>query len=213
LKITSCHFDRAACRSEDEPTPVGPVVVFLGRSNVGKSSLINALVGETGLARTSSRPGRTQAVHFYRVNDAFHFVDMPGYGYAEAPEAVRRTWKPMIEGFLGRWSEHVAMAVLVVDARREPTELDGVMRAWLESGGVPFVVAGTKADKLSGNGRSAAARTLRSWVEPGGAGDAAVLVSARGGDGVREIWKRLDRALAGARERRGSRGARWTSAN
>ena len=82
MKITSCRFEVAAYRPSDEPRAVGPDLVFLGRSNVGKSSLINRLLGVKGLARTSSRPGRTQSVNFYRVNEACNFVDLPGYGYA-----------------------------------------------------------------------------------------------------------------------------------
>ena len=91
VKIVSARFDRSAFRAEDEPKDPGPDVVFLGRSNVGKSSLINRLLGSRGLARTSSTPGRTQSVNFYRVNEAFWFVDLPGYGFAKVPAAVRRT--------------------------------------------------------------------------------------------------------------------------
>lgn len=211
MKITSCRFERAACRSQDEPTPAGPVVVFLGRSNVGKSALINALLGASGLARTSNTPGRTQAVHFYRVNDGFHFVDLPGYGYAAAPEAVRRAWKPMVEGFLGRWSARIAMAVLVLDARHEPAQLDGVMRDWLEAGGIPYLVVGTKSDKLSGNGRVLAERVLRSWTE-GSRGLGPILVSSETAAGIRGTWNHLDRALKAAGGS-GSRGRKWISAS
>jgi GTP-binding protein len=212
LKITACRFERAACRSEDEPTSSGPVVVFFGRSNVGKSSLLNALLGVKGLARTSSRPGRTQEVHFYRVNEAFYFVDLPGYGFAAAPESVRRSWKPMIDGFLARWKERIALGVLVVDARHEPTELDSAMRHWLQDSAVDYAVAATKADKLSGNERAAARRRLQAWVGLDGLPAAPILLSATGAPGIGELWSRIDRALTAA-PRTGQRGTPWISAN
>ncbi len=193
MKITACRFVAAAHGPEGEPSGPGADVVFLGRSNVGKSSLINRLLGVRGLARTSSTPGRTQSVNFYRINERYWFVDLPGYGYARAPEAVRRSWGPMVEGFLERRRGRIAIAILVLDARREPTELDGVMRDWLEARGIRYVAAVTKADKLSGNGRARALR--RAPAE-------AVLVSATTGMGVQELWRHLDHALDGAAAKR-----------
>lgn len=198
MKITSCRFERSAFRAEDEPEAPGPDIVFLGRSNVGKSSLINRLLGTRGLARTSSQPGRTQSVNFYRVNESFHFVDLPGYGYAKVPEAVRRSWRPLVEGFLERRCERIALGVLVVDARHAPTALDLQMRDWLDARGIEFVVAATKVDKLSGNGRAKSKKILierlgAMSVEP-------LLVSAETGAGTRELWRHLDRALSMAGE-------------
>ncbi len=209
MKITSCRFEGAAYGPRDEPRTRGPSVIFLGRSNVGKSSLINRLLGTKNLARTSSRPGRTQSVNFYRINESFHFVDLPGYGYAEAPERVRGSWGDLVEGFLKRRHDRIALAVLLIDARHGPTELDRVMKEWLETSGMQHVVAATKADKLSGAGRAAAARVLADWLrEREGAG---VLVSADTGLGTRELWRHVDRALVRAKQ--GDRGERWTSAN
>jgi len=193
MKITSSRLSRSAYRPQDEPRDAGPDVVFLGRSNVGKSSLINRLLGTKGLARTSSQPGRTQSVNFYRVNETLHFVDLPGYGYAKVPEAVRRTWGPMVEGFLRRRRERIALALLVLDARHEPTRLDGAMRDWLDAMAIPYLVAATKTDKLSGNGRSQAKRRLQEFGGPHRR--ATVLVSATSGAGVREVWRHLDEAL------------------
>lgn len=194
MKITSCRFEVAAYRPEDEPRAPGPDFVFLGRSNVGKSSLINRLLDVKGLARTSSTPGRTQSVNFYRVNEACNFVDLPGYGYAKVPEAVRRQWGPMVEGFLERRRERIALAFVVVDARHEPRELDQTMRDWLMAREVRWMVAATKADKLSGNGRAKALSAVRRamdgpWVA------SPVLVSSESGLGVRELWRYLDQAL------------------
>jgi len=192
LKIKSAEFVRAAVGPGDEPTAVGPEFVFLGRSNVGKSSLINRLVGVKGLARTSSTPGRTQHVHFYRLNGNCHFIDLPGYGYARVPESVRRTWGPMVESFLERRQEHITLAILVVDARHEPTRLDRVMQEWLKARRIGYVVAATKVDKLSGNGRSRAEKQWRKVIEGESAG--LTLVSASTGTGMKELWRRIDRA-------------------
>ncbi|NIM01702.1 MAG: YihA family ribosome biogenesis GTP-binding protein [Acidobacteria bacterium] len=195
MKITSCRFEIAAFRPEDEPKSFEPEVVFLGRSNVGKSSLINALLGTSKLARTSSTPGRTQSVNFYRVNESFRFVDLPGYGYAKVPESVRKSWGPMIEGALERRRERIVLAVHVVDARHDPSRLDQVMQEWLKAKEIPNLVAATKADKLSGNARQKAVRVLASRLENGPL-IPPLLVSAQTAMGIRELWKELDRALS-----------------
>jgi GTP-binding protein len=197
LRITHCSFERSAYRPEDEPRAPGPDVVFLGRSNVGKSSLINRMLGTKGLARTSSTPGRTQSVNFYRINDAMYFVDLPGYGYARVPREVKESWGPMIEGFLNRRRDRIALAVLIVDARHEPTELDRTMREWLEAGGIRYVAVATKADKLSGNGRAKAMRAMRREFSGRPLAVDPVMVSARTGLGIRAVWRHLDEALRG----------------
>jgi len=194
VKITSCRFVCSAFGPGDEPAEERPEIVFLGRSNVGKSSLINRLLDRKGLARTSSRPGRTQSVNFYRLNEAYDFVDLPGYGYARVPEAVRRKWKPMIESYLDRHGSRIALALLLVDARREPSELDLTMRDWLESQAIDYLVVVTKADKLSGNGRDQARRTIGRVMEGAAVADP-VLFSAESGMGERQVWRYLDRAL------------------
>jgi GTP-binding protein len=199
LRIDDCRFDRATVKPEDEPRPLGGDVVFLGRSNVGKSSLINGLLGVSGLARTSSTPGRTQTVNFYSVNGAHYFIDLPGYGYARAPRAVRELWGPMVEGFLGRRRDSIALAIVLVDARHEPSELDRVMLTWLVDRDIPRIVVGVKADKLSGNERSRADRMLRSALETAPDGVAPFLVSAKDGLGIKELWRHVDAALAAHR--------------
>jgi len=202
LKVSSSRFAGAAERAGEEPRAPGPVVVLAGRSNVGKSSLINRLLGVKGLARTSSEPGRTQCIHFYRVNESWYFVDLPGYGYAKVSLARRAAWGPMIDGFLARYRRQLALALLVVDARREPTEPDARMRDWLEAGGLPYVVAATKADKLSGNERAQAQRALAPVAGPGSVSPQPLLVSASTGLGLAELWRYLDQALEAARRAR-----------
>ena len=169
--------------------------MFLGRSNVGKSSLINVLLGTKKLARTSSTPGRTQSVNFYRVNESFRFVDLPGYGYARVPESVRKAWGPMIEGALERRRESIVLAVHVVDARHEPTRLDQVMQEWLIAKEIPYLVTATKADKLSGNARARVVRELAARFAKGPLVPP-MLVSAQTSMGIKELWKLLDRALS-----------------
>ena len=125
------------------------------------------MLGTSKLARTSSTPGRTQSVNFYRVNESFRFVDLPGYGYARVPESVRKAWRPMIEGALERRRDRIVLAVHVVDARHDPTRLDQVMQEWLKAKEIPNIVTATKADKLSGNGRARAVRDLEARFASG----------------------------------------------
>ena len=198
VKIVSSSFVASAYKPSDEPNRPGPEIVFLGRSNVGKSSLINRLLGVRNLARTSSTPGRTQSVNFYRVNERFWFVDLPGYGFAKVPREVRDAWGPMVEGFLQRKRESIVLAVLLVDARHDPAGMDRTMGEWLAATGIRCLVVGTKADKLSGNGRSRSLKTIQAVF--GEIADVAgtVLASAKNGLGTREIWKHLDQVLGTA---------------
>ena len=201
MKIDDCRFDRATVKAEDEPRPLRGDVVFLGRSNVGKSSLINGLLGTKGLARTSSTPGRTQTVNFYRVNRDHFFVDLPGYGYARAPRSVREQWGPMVEGFLTRRAEAIALAIVLLDSRHEPSELDRTMLTWLVDRDIPLIVAGVKADKLSGNDRTKADGAMRRAFPTAQDGVQPFLVSALTGLGIKELWRHVDAALASHGER------------
>ena len=150
MKIKSARFVKSATAPEHYPRGRLPEVAFLGRSNVGKSSLINSLLGVRGLARTSNTPGRTQLINFFLINDAFYFVDLPGYGYARVPADVKKQWGPMVEKFLATRS-NLVLSILITDSRHEPTELDLLMTEWLKTRGKPFVIVATKADKLSSN--------------------------------------------------------------
>lgn len=210
MKIEDARFERAAARPEDEPRAESGDVVFLGRSNVGKSSLINGLLGTKGLARTSSTPGRTQTVNFYRVNRRHFFVDLPGYGYARAPVAVKAQWGPMVEGFLERRREAIALAIVLVDARHPVGDLDRTMLGWLLDREIPALVVGVKADKLSGNGRAKAERELRAALPTEAGGVPPFLVSAHTGSGIAALWKHLDAALADHGAQDGHKA--WTSA-
>ena len=137
-----------------------PEIAFLGRSNVGKSSLINALTGQKRLAFTSNTPGRTQTINFYRIDGAFYFVDLPGYGYARVPPAIMAEWKNLIESYLQE-RETLKLACLILDARRGWMEKDLDLKRWLEHHGQPYLVVATKTDKLNQAGQERGMRAIR----------------------------------------------------
>ncbi|MFN0169685.1 MAG: ribosome biogenesis GTP-binding protein YihA/YsxC [Bryobacteraceae bacterium] len=160
-----------------------PEVAFLGRSNVGKSSLINTLLGRPGLAFTSSKPGCTQALNFYRVNRDLHFVDLPGYGYAKVSREKSLAWKQLIESYLLERAT-LALCVMVLDARRGWGETDLELKRWLEFHGRPFVAVATKADKWKNQSEQHAAIAVLKRIQP-----EPLLFSAVTGRGVRELWQ------------------------
>ncbi|AQS59972.1 ribosome biogenesis GTP-binding protein YihA/YsxC [Desulforamulus ferrireducens] len=150
MKIVSAEFVTSAVKPGGYPPGNLPEVAFVGRSNVGKSSLINKLVNRKGLARTSKTPGRTQLINFFKINDAFILVDLPGYGFARVPGEVKEKWGKMIEGYL-KHREPLKGVALLLDCRHTPTAQDRQMYQWLLHYGVPAVVVATKIDKLSNN--------------------------------------------------------------
>ena len=181
------HFLKSATQRGEYPKLKLPKIAFSGRSNVGKSSLINNLVGKKGLARTSSSPGRTQVINFFSVENRWVFVDLPGYGYAKAPKSVRVRWGHMVEEFL-REDENLKLTVMMVDARREPTDLDRVMQEWLEQFSIPYQVVATKVDKLSSN------KLQKSLNQIEDVFNCSVLpYSAATGTGKKELWRILER--------------------
>jgi GTP-binding protein len=147
MRITTAEFVLGVANLRQLPKDGMKEVAFLGRSNVGKSSLINRLCGRKSLARTSAEPGKTRELNYYLVNKEFYFVDLPGYGYAKLPAQIRSSWGKLIEQYL-KARNQLAMVVQLVDARHEPTELDLMMVGWLDYYSIPFLIALTKADKL-----------------------------------------------------------------
>lgn len=148
LAISSAEFITSASRSGQYPSSDLPEMAFAGRSNVGKSSLINCLVQRRKLVRTSRTPGRTQLINFFQINSAFMFVDLPGYGYAKVSESVRATWGPMVETYLTS-RENLRGVVQIMDLRHPPTPEDLSLWNWLRDKNIPAVPILTKADKLS----------------------------------------------------------------
>ena len=170
-----------------------PEIAFSGRSNVGKSSLLNTLVRRKALARVSATPGKTREINFFRVNDAFHLVDLPGYGYARVSKAARTAWRPLIEGYL-RTSDRLRGVVQLVDARHPPSGDDLRMMDFLASLGVPTIVVATKIDKLSRTER--AERLAALGPQLGVEEDQLIPFSARTGEGRDELAQALVSLLA-----------------
>ncbi len=181
----SAEFIISAVRPEQFPREEIPEVAFLGRSNVGKSTLLNRLLRERELARTSSTPGCTRVVNFYRVDGELYFVDLPGYGYAKVPFEEQRAWKRLVEAYLlGRRT--LRLSVLLLDARRGWMEKDLELKRWLEFHRRRYLVVATKFDKLrTQRERNQAVAALRRH-SPEGAGP--VLFSAVTGQGVKQVW-------------------------
>jgi GTP-binding protein len=192
LKIVNTRFVKSAVEPEHYPPAGLPEIAFMGRSNVGKSSLINSLLGVRALARTSSTPGRTQLINFFEINNAFYFVDLPGYGYARVPVEVKRKWGPMVEQYLANRSSLV-LSIIITDLRHEPTQLDLQMKDWLQSRHKSFIVVATKADKLSGNQSRAQLKHASAVF-----GDEQIIpYSAVTRSGADRIWKEITRRLPG----------------
>jgi GTP-binding protein len=193
MRILSAEFVLSAKAPAHYPPPVLPEIAFAGRSNVGKSSLINTLLNRKGLARTSNTPGRTQEINFFRVNDRLAFVDLPGYGYAKVPESIRRQWGPMIETYL-RERETLRLVVLILDIRRDPSDEDLQLIQWLSYYRIPFLIVVTKTDKVSNN---EFAKRKRRIVERGGfpSGTPLVTFSAKTGAGKETLWREIQKAL------------------
>jgi len=164
VRISSARFVKSAKQANDFPKDRKPEIAFCGRSNSGKSSLLNALTNSQGLARTSSSPGRTQLINFFLVDGLTYYVDLPGYGYAKVPKGIRDTWGEMIESYL-RNREPLKLAIMLVDSRIPPTNSDQTMKEWLDHFGIPNLVVLTKSDKISRNELTKALRTCAQTLQ------------------------------------------------
>lgn len=148
MKIISAEFVKSAFKRDHWIETGLPEIAFLGRSNVGKSSLINSLLMRKGLARTSNTPGRTQSINYFLINESFYFVDLPGYGYAKVSKSMRADWGKMAEEYLLQ-DEALSLCIQLIDSRHSPTKLDIQLNEWLNFHQKPHIVVATKADKLS----------------------------------------------------------------
>ena len=189
-------FAGSAASPDQFPRDGLPEVAFLGRSNVGKSSLLNALAGARGMARVSSKPGKTQLVNFFRVGGEMYLADLPGYGYARVPEAVRLGWERLASSYLvGR--APLTLCVFLVDARHDPSDGDETLRDFLDESGVPYVVAANKIDKLGrGETRARLAALERGLAQ---CARGVLGVSAETGDGIDQLWRTVRAAAADRR--------------
>ena len=186
MKILSAEFVTSATKPSQCPPAGSPEIAFAGRSNVGKSSLINALVNRKRLVKTSSTPGRTQLLNFFEINGNISFVDLPGYGYAKVPAAVRKKWGPMIETYLSTRTT-LKGVVLIMDIRRSPRQEEFDLIQWLAGYSITTIPVLTKADKLSKTKQfkqqSAVAKDLH--VDP----KELILFSAKSRQGKDVVWK------------------------
>ena len=190
MKILSAEFLISAKTPGQYPRHPLPEVAFAGRSNVGKSSLINTLLHRKGLAKTSGTPGKTQAINFFLINARFFLVDLPGYGYAKVPREVRASWQPMVETYLQQ--RHTLRAIVhIVDLRHPPTVQDVQLREWLQHQGVPVVAVATKADKVTPGRRAEHIHSVRQGLAMP-ADEPLLLFSAQNREGRPQLWRRLE---------------------
>ena len=196
MKITSAEFVTAAVEPSGYPGDRSPEIAFIGRSNVGKSSLINSLLNRRKLAQTSRTPGKTRTLNFFLVNDGFFFVDLPGYGYARISRARQAEWGKVIEVYLSQRTLLCA-CVLLVDLRHAPSPLDCQMKSWLDHYQCPTVIVGTKADKIGVEARRKNLEILRNEL-PVSYDQPLIAFSSRTGIGKAQLWSSLEERLAGA---------------
>jgi GTP-binding protein len=193
MKVNEAEFIISAVGSSQYPTDALPEIALAGRSNVGKSSLINRLIQRKNLARTSSQPGKTQTLNYYRINAELYFVDLPGYGYAKVAKTKREVWGKFIEHYLLN-REELKLLLLLVDLRHPPSKDDIAMYEWLKHVDVPICVVATKADKVSKSQWQKHLKIIRDALifDPS---DTLILFSSETGLGRDELWEVITKAM------------------
>lgn len=193
MKVTQAEFLKSALHAADFPRDGRPEIAFVGRSNVGKSSLLNALLGRKGLAKTSATPGKTQTLNFFSVNGKYYFVDLPGYGFAKVPTKIKTEWSKALMEYLATRQE-LRLVVVLVDGRHEPSRLDEEMLELLEEAERPVLIVATKVDKLKQADRAGVPRAVRAGL---GLDEEAevVPVSVETKTGLKALWEILDGVL------------------
>jgi len=191
MKVVTTEFLKSAFQETDWPRDSKPEIAFLGRSNVGKSSLINSLLSVRGLARTSSTPGRTQSLNFFVVNNDFKFVDFPGFGYARVPREIKSSWGEMATSYLAKRPQLV-LSIHIVDSRHEPTKQDLQLHEWLELSNKPRLVVATKSDKLSNNELRKNLQHIARVLNH----DSVLAYSAKSGRGRDDLWRAIKSAMS-----------------
>lgn len=195
----NAQFEISIAKASGLPAPRGPEIAFAGRSNAGKSSAINTLANHTRLAFVSKTPGRTQLINFFRLQNGAVLVDLPGYGYAEVPEAVRRQWQHLLEDYLTRRPNLVGL-VLIMDSRHPLKELDRTMIGWFAPSGRPIHVLLTKSDKLTRSEAAATLAAVRKELAPLGEHVTVQLFSSLKKTGVEDVEKVVGGWLSGLEE-------------
>ena len=192
LRFADVSFLTSVFSLQQLPPPEYPEIAFAGRSNVGKSSLINRLIQRKNLVKTSARPGKTQSLNFFSVDDSLYLVDLPGYGYAKVPKKMKDSWQRLITGYL-ETRESLKCVIVIIDLRHALKVIDRQLVDWLRSSGIPHLPVYTKIDKLSANGRQKNAAALDAGL--GVSKDQRVLFSAKTGEGREKILQVLDSFL------------------
>lgn len=195
----NARFEISIAKPSGLPPPNGAEVAFAGRSNAGKSSAINTLANHTRLAFVSKTPGRTQLINFFRLQNGAVLVDLPGYGYAQVPEAVRRQWQHLLENYLTRRPNLIGL-VLIMDSRHPLTERDQAMIGWFAPSGRPMHVLLTKSDKLSRNEAAATLAAVRRELAPLGSQVTVQLFSSLKKTGIEEVEEVVGAWLAPAQD-------------
>lgn len=193
MKIKTATFMLSAAKAEQFPAGALPEVAFVGRSNVGKSSLLNSLVNRKQLAMTSGNPGKTRLINFFLINESFRFVDLPGYGFARVSKDMKEQWGRLIETYLSQRQE-LRLVAQLVDMRHEPTADDLAMYQWLIYYNLPTVIVATKADKISRGNRDKHIRQIRSGLGLGAEGPV-IPYSAKTGEGKDALWNMIAQYL------------------
>jgi GTP-binding protein len=193
MKITKAEFIKSAVWPPQYPPATLPEIAFVGRSNVGKSSLINTLVGRKNLAKTSNSPGRTQLINFFTINEKISFVDLPGYGFAKVAQSVKKNWGEMVEAYL-KERQNLALVILILDIRRDPSKDDLSLRDWLEHYRIPYLNILTKADKLSNNQIIVQKREIEKAFNISEK-NKSIIFSAKTKKGKDDIWQALENHL------------------
>ncbi|MCM3619350.1 ribosome biogenesis GTP-binding protein YihA/YsxC [Sutcliffiella horikoshii] len=193
MKVTQAEIVISAVKPEQYPSELLPEFALAGRSNVGKSSFINKMINRKNLARTSSKPGKTQTLNFYLINEMLHFVDVPGYGFAKVPKSERDAWGRMMETYLTS-REQLRAVLQIVDLRHPPSKDDVTMYEYLKHYELPVVVIATKADKIP---KGKWQKHLKVIKETLGMekGDELILFSSETGQGKDEVWGMLQKRM------------------
>ncbi len=189
MKVTKAELARVAVKPDQYPTTRLPEIALSGRSNVGKSSFINKMINRKGLARTSQKPGKTQTLNFYEINEQIYFVDVPGYGFAKVPKSEREAWGKMIETYLQDRDELKAV-VQIVDLRHPPSADDKMMYQWLKHFDIPVIIVATKSDKIPKGKWQKHVKVISKDLEKIES-DPIMLFSSETAQGKEEIWRKI----------------------
>ena len=194
MKIISAEFIKSAVEISHYPAESLPEIAFAGRSNVGKSSLINSLLNKKNLVKVSSSPGKTRLINFFKINNQFSFVDLPGYGFARVPPDIKKKWGKMVETYLKK-RRNLKIVILILDIRHTPTENDEKMLEWLDHYKIQTVFIANKSDKIKKREKNKQVQTILNTLKrPDGR---AIVYSSKNKEGIKDLWKIIEQAIRG----------------